>query len=396
MNGMSRRGMDALKGVLVTACLVAGIAWPASSDFTSCFGADCSPGEKCSGGGTGRGVDEPLSVTKDLNFCARTCNTSEDCDNLGLGLCATFGDSESGGVCVTLSEPGVITGGPTSGGAGKTEFPTIPLVPPESPEPPALPSPDSVLSTEYGVPLTNDRYGLYFVDSLFQGPRGAEFKKNIIAAADESHINRGLLATFAATEPRTGDVVATFTGTERVRMDQIGLDYWGSTLRNFVLHTLNLTDADIPSTKMTEARRIELGLPSLLFKNEAQKITGPAYEFPNGMTALRALAATIRAEEIRLSRSREVGGIERWNNLPVGRRFELLRLYFNAGGKIAGPEAQRAVNGVDIRVTSGPATRTVIINDKSVVKTRPRRAATIREAQAKHVSQEIFERPVDD
>jgi hypothetical protein len=226
---------------------------------------------------------------------------------------------------------------------------------------------------------------LYFADNLFQGSQGAEFRQRVIDAAAEFGINRGLLATITASEPRTQQIVDTFTGTGPVLNTVIGLDYWGSTLANEVRLALGLTraefQADLPSTPVTVGG-------ATLYRNEAGTVTGPYLVFPNGATALRAIAARIRAAEIYLTRR---VGVENWNNLPVGTRFELLRLYYNAGHGPAFSEARRAVNGADIRVKTGPVIETAIsptckAGPHTPPCTHPRRAATIRAAQAVHTS----------
>ena len=244
---------------------------------------------------------------------------------------------------------------------------------PEPPQPP--PSSDEALSNTYGVPLTADRNGLFFADSLFQGPRGAELRQAVSATAAEFGIDPGLLAITMAAEVRAGRgaVVETFTSTGPVQNQEIGLDYWHSD-RIAVMRTVREA-RDIRSTELREH-----------FINEEGRDTGPKHEFPNGPTALRAMAARLRYGEIRLSRDREVG-LEAWNNLPTGTRFAIVRAYYNGGG-VGLEMARRAAKGQNVLVTSGP------VIDPVTKKVRPRRAATVRAGQAVHLSRAIFQNPV--
>jgi hypothetical protein len=366
MNGSSHHGKTALRGVLVTTCLIAGIVWPnwwksLQAAETCNSSTDCIGNQQCAGGGIGYAVDEPLSVTKSLKTCAPTCSATDDCD---VGVCTKFGGPDSGGVCVLDFEPGVTTGGPTPGG-GKTEFPIIPVLPPVTPEPPAPPTPDAILSTQYGVPLDTSRNGLYGGDSLFQGSRGAELRQAILATAAKYGIDAGVLANFVFAElgGSNAQKAATLTGATPVKNTAVGLDYWGGSLGKAVMRHV-FGAGDIMSTVLPEH-----------FTNRNGKDTGPIHEFRDGPTALGAMAATIRFFEIRLITKRQIGR-NAWDSLLDVTRFEILRYYYNAGAGKGLKLARTAAAGQDIAIPSG--------DDGPK---HPQRTATIRAAQAKHLRQ---------
>jgi hypothetical protein len=193
----------------------------------------------------------------------------------------------------------------------------------------------------------------------------------VSATAGKFGINPGLLANFVFAELKGGaaDKVATMFRTAPVRNTEVGLDYWGGSLRKAVLR--NVPEArDIISTQLPEN-----------FVNRNRRNTGPIHEFPDGPTALHAMAATIRYFEIRLAQDRKVG-LDGWDSLPTATRFEIVRAYYNAGPVKGLDLARRAVDAQDIAITSG--------DDGPE---HPQRTATIRASQAIHLSQAIFQIP---
>jgi hypothetical protein len=349
---------------------------------------------------------QPSGNTSNLPpLCGETCNISSNCSDRCNSECTyqvsegTWSCEESTcGAAAILAcpvSPGPPSGGGGAGGGGAGggvgppttsppvgPSPTPPPVgppPPTGPQPPPTrpPSPDAALATTHGVSLNADRdSGLYFADSRLQGSRGAELRQAVSAAAAEFGINPGLLAVTAAAERNA----SAFTRSTPVLNTEVGLDYWSASDQREVMRSV--PGDDIKSTELSETRRIELGLPEK-FINEKGKTTGAYWEFPNGQTALRAVAARIAANETMLSQR---VGIEKWLNLPAGTRFELIRIFYVPGRSFAYDRAQRAVNGANVLVTSGPVRE--IIDGKLVI--HGERAATVRAAQAIHTSRAIF------
>src|SRR4051812_34097933 len=120
MNRISHRGMTVLKGVSVTACLIAGGLWPDWRDslqappWNSYIDCGQESNDVCAIG-YGVNIDGPLSVTTTSSSCVRACHGSEDCrlDE----MCVSFDANISGGDgCVPIFGSGVTTGGPVGGG----------------------------------------------------------------------------------------------------------------------------------------------------------------------------------------------------------------------------------------------------------------------------------------
>ena len=389
MNTVSRRGYSVLKGVLVVACLAMGIFWPewrvslqqqGYENLPPLCGQTCNFLSNCSQPCDSECTFDTNSRTWD---CERsTCGESAICKLSLPDLCNELcGEASNCGkscidengftqICTACPDPDPEPEPPPPDPDPEPPPPDPdPEPPPPDPDPEPPPPPDEVLSSTYGVSLDASRYGLYGADSLFQDPRGTELRQTVLATAAEFGISPGLLAVNVAAEVRGGDAVAIFTGRDPVQSKEVGLDYWGTYLRRVVMR--NVPEArDIISKELPEN-----------FINEKNINTGPVHEFPNGPTALRALAATLRYSEIRLSRDGKVG-TEAWNNLPIGTRFAIVRAYYNAGG-LGVRMARDAANGQNVLVTSG-----VPGPDN------PARASTIRAAQAIHMSRDIFQDPV--
>jgi hypothetical protein len=253
------------------------------------------------------------------DVCVELCVQASSC---GQSCTDQNGFTQQCGACPAPS--------PESAGAPIEPTPAPPLEPspPPSvgpaPSAPPTPSTDGALATAYGVSLNAARdCGLFFADSLFQGSRGAELRQIVSATAAEFGINPGLLAVIAVAERNP----SAFTSMAPVRNTEVGLDYWGASDRREVMRLVPEA-RDIISRKQSD----EIFINEPTKKYPQGKKTGPFWEFPNGQTALRAVAARIRANEILLSQR---VGMEAWNNLSAGTRFLLVRTFYNPGRAFA-------------------------------------------------------------
>jgi hypothetical protein len=291
-----------------------------------------------------------------------------------------------------MFQDGVITGGPVGGGDAKPDQPDCQTNPdlcvPDQTGRVDQPSPDQALSTKYGAPLDASRFGVLYLDSLFKGSKGAQFREAVAATAADYDLNPGLLTMIAAAE-HTRD---TYLSPGPVEMTKVGLDFWGSSDWKKVTNILRKAGAE------RQARDTPQGTPLLdevtklpkMFRNRPTekypegRITGPIVVFDNGQLALRAMAARVRANEISLSL---LIGKNRWENLPAGTQFQLLRIYYNPGPKFAQARAKRAANGEDVLIRDGPfSTPRVLPNGKTVPRYHGERIGTVRAAQALHTS----------
>jgi hypothetical protein len=390
MIGWARHLTVLIKIGVVLACLVLAVLWPEwrvalqaanYNELPKLCGQTCNPlSSNCSDFCNSEcfiDIDLVANVTTidcNLSTCGEAAMCKATLPDVCIELCGQ--ESNCGKSCT--DQNGFTQNCPACP-APKSEFPAVPIVlppptvgpspppvgPPTPPPvgPPPAPRSDAALSNTFGIPLNFSRNGLYGGDTLFQGSHGAELRQAVLVTAAEFGINPGLLANFLFAELKGNAAakVATIVGAAAVKSTAVGLDYWGSSLRKDVMR--NVPEArDIISTQLPEN-----------FTNRNKRNTGPVHEFPNGPTALRAMAATIRNFEIKLPRDREVG-MDAWNSFPTATRFEIVRAYYNAGPRIGLRIARSAASGGDIAISSGddgPA--------------HPQRTATIRAGQAFHL-----------
>lgn len=252
---------------------------------------------------------------------------------------------------ITPSDPGL---GPP-GTPNQFVIITFPIPPPQWT--------DVELKSAFSIGTGNQRNDLEGFDAAFQGALGTAFRTGVETVATEFGINPGLLASSALAEALRVD----WLSTNAVTTTTAGLDYWGAGLRGNVISRVPAA-ASIPSSPTGS-----------MFTNKLGVEVGPEHEFPNGQQALRAMAATLRYAEIRIG---EWIGVGAWNSLPTIVQFMLVRIFFNIGPVPTKKEAKDAAAGKDILIGSGP------------VPDHPRRKATVRAAQAAHISDKFYGIPI--
>jgi hypothetical protein len=225
---------------------------------------------------------------------------------------------------------------------------------------------DENLARALGVPLEGARNGLRSFDAAFGGPRGLRFRDQVRDVAARVGLDPGSLASNLLSEVQRRSV---WTNPVPVESHIVGVDYWHEErpkVRSVVRAAANIRESIVRDSR---------GRP-VHFVNERGRDTGPVYRFTTGRDGMLALASSIAYRDQRLRRSMPPGAYDR---LPAAVRFAAVRLAFNAGTSRGIRMVRRAAAGQDPLVRSGAGSPQ-----------RPSRAATIRAAQAIHLSQAVF------
>jgi V8-like Glu-specific endopeptidase len=207
-------------------------------------------------------------------------------------------------------------------------------------------------------------------DRFFWGPNGKRLKQLVLNAAKEVDINPGLLGAIMMAETRRPQ---SYLSSERVSSYHIGTDdfYEGRAA----------IAARVPAYKKVKWDKNQT---PMVHDNDA---TTPrqvqSIVFDSGPDAVLATAVYLKFREVRL---REIAAESKKNfdSLPVEIRFALTRIAMAAGTGGATPLLRDALNGKDI-----------LIRKYIPVKIyQTQRNATVRTAQALHLSDWIFGIPI--
>jgi hypothetical protein len=240
---------------------------------------------------------------------------------------------------------------------------------------------DATLTSTFGnEPIPRERgYGRQRVDAFDADLQNPDLASLIERIAAEVEIDPGLLAVVALHELWGGGLLTSKTGVINVA---VGVDHWETEAAAVV--------KDVPAAKRiqwrpaSEAWRKSHGLkPGEKYVQETGKTAGDYIGFKTGEDSFLALAGVLKHREKELERS---VGTEKWNGIPVGERFALVRLSFNPGENNVNQLAQRAANGKSILITSGP----VYGSPATATNFHPLRYATQAAGQAIHISQHTF------
>jgi hypothetical protein len=208
----------------------------------------------------------------------------------------------------------------------------------------------------------------------------------IDAVAKEFGIDPGLLAACGLHEDDSGwsywhaGAVSSIVGVDGWDKDRVGVTARVPAAGTIKSH--RMTDAEAIYYKTTKE-----------FKNEHGTVVGFNRVFEGRTDGLRAVAATLKALEIRLAQ--RAGGDDRWQAIPVGERIALMRWSYNRGPAEAFAAAPKAADGYSILKRTGPlflrdASGNIKLNDWGKQMHDPLRHATQAAGQAIHISQTFF------
>jgi hypothetical protein len=204
--------------------------------------------------------------------------------------------------------------------------------------------------------------------AAFRGTAETKFKKAIEWAAKEVDINPGLLAA---------NLIA-----ERVRSTYLS----GKPVDSFVVGVDDFHEKrhDI-ARKVPAYAKVKWNKRTLSKDINEQKREVTTIPFRSGPHALLASAVYLKHGEVVLRAAASAASAD-FDNLPVETRFFLVRRAFNAAHRRAKEELAKILVGKDLLVRDPK----VKCRAKNRTKTIGRRCATIRTAQALHLSTEIF------
>ena len=205
-------------------------------------------------------------------------------------------------------------------------------------------------------------------DWAFKGPRGQEFRDQIVAAAKKVDLDPGLLAASLIAETRRSDYFAK------------------GTVSSFVVGTDDYYDKFLATPKKRKtAERLIPAIASVSWDdargtvndvNETGRKVNSVY-FSSGADALLASAIYLKHGELVLrDHAKELGAD--YDRLPVDTQMALTRLAFNAGHGRAKRNLRQALEGVDILIRSP--------QDQA----GPQRKATIATARASRLNDTVF------
>jgi monoamine oxidase len=206
---------------------------------------------------------------------------------------------------------------------------------------------------------------------FFRGNSGKRLKKLVEAAAREVDLNPGLLGTIMMAETRRPQ---SYLSTEKVSSYHIGADdfYEGRAA----------IKARVPAYAKVKWDKNQT---PIVHDNDAK--TNPrkvkTILFNSGPDAVLATAVYVKFREVRL---REIAAELKgdFDNLPLATRFALTRMAMAAGTAGATPFLKNALKGLDIFIRKAIPVRAY----------QTQRNATVRTAQAMHLSDWIFGIPV--
>ncbi|MFZ0134394.1 MAG: trypsin-like peptidase domain-containing protein, partial [Desulfobacterales bacterium] len=203
--------------------------------------------------------------------------------------------------------------------------------------------------------------------SFFRGKSGKRLKKLVEDAAREASLNPGLLGTIMMAETRRP---LSYLSSEKVSSYHIGCDDF--------FEARAAIKARVPAYAKIKWDRKQKPVEHL---NDAR--TNPRLVktilFDSGSDAALATAVYVKFREVRLKEiAAELG--KDFDSLPLPTRFALTRISMAAGTGGATPYLKDALNGVDIFVRQAIPVRAY----------QTKRNATVRTAQAMHLSDWIF------
>ncbi len=208
--------------------------------------------------------------------------------------------------------------------------------------------------------------------SFFRGASGARLKKLIETTAKEGDLNPGLLGTIMMAETRRP---LSYLSSDKVSSYHIGCDDF--------YEARAAISARVPAYARIKWDRTQKPVEHL---NDAQ--TNPRLVktilFDSGADAALATAVYVKFREVRLREIAAAWGKD-FDSLPLPTRFALTRMAMAAGTGGATPYLKDALNGVDIFVRKAIPVRAY----------QTQRNATVRTAQAMHLSSWVFGIPVE-
>lgn len=224
--------------------------------------------------------------------------------------------------------------------------PRKPQPPPPSPQPQQqVPRPRAWTEPEirmhFGIERGGRRFQIDEFDDNTTHAMWPQFSQRVRDVANEFGVNPGLLLVNALTESPMTRYMNRVTD---VRSYHVGLDYWESAYEKVV--------SAVPQARGLEGTPLRDATGEYVFHNENGEDTGRVMVFPNGLAALRAVAAYLKFLEIELSAH---VGAATWRSFSAGTRFLLIRYAYNAGIGRAKALATRAASGENIILTTGPA-----------------------------------------
>ena len=206
---------------------------------------------------------------------------------------------------------------------------------------------------------------------FFRGPTGRRLKKLVEDAAGEAGLNPGLLGTIMMAETRRP---LSYLSIEKVSSYHIGCDdfYEGRTA----------IQARVPAYAKVKWDRSQTPVEHL---NDAEKNPRmiKTILFDSGPDGALATAVYLKFREVRLREIAAKLHVD-FDSLPLPTRFALTRMAMAAGTGGATPYLKDALNGVDIFVRTAIPVRAY----------QTQRNATVRTAQAMHLSDWVFGLPV--
>jgi hypothetical protein len=226
-------------------------------------------------------------------------------------------------------------------------------------EPEALHQTPSAVGTNLGV----SRRDLVAYDWAFKGKTGSEFKKAIESVAKEVDINPGLLAANLLAETRRGS----YLQSGQVSSFEVGTD-------DFFEKRHDLS-RKVPAYSKIGWDRSQTPITDV---NEAGRAVKSIF-FDSGRDAMLASAVYLKHGEVVLREAAARAG-KNFDGLPIEARLMLIRLAFNAGHGRALRNLSDVLSGNEILITKPGK--------------GPQRKATVRAAQAVHLSELIFGVPV--
>jgi monoamine oxidase len=208
--------------------------------------------------------------------------------------------------------------------------------------------------------------------SFFRGKAGQRLKKLVEDAAKAADLNPGLLGTIMMAETRRPE---SYLSSEKVSSYHIGCDDF--------FEGRAAIQARVPAYSKVRWAKGQTPIEHL---NDAQ--TNPrmvkSILFDSGPDGALATAVYVKFREVRLREiAKELG--KDFDSLPLPTRFALTRIAMAAGTEGTRPYLKDALNGVDIFVRQ----------PIPVVAYQTKRNATVRTAQAMHLSNWIFGIPVE-
>jgi V8-like Glu-specific endopeptidase len=208
-------------------------------------------------------------------------------------------------------------------------------------------------------------------DRFFWGKSGKRLRQLVADAAREVDLNPGLLGTIMMAETRSP---GTYLSSAKVSSYHIGTDdfYEGRAAikaRVPAYAKVRWDKSQVPESHPNDAK--------------TNPRTVKTIQFDSGPDAVLATAVYVKFYEVRLREiARERGGD--FDSLPLEARFALTRMAMAAGAKGAQPRLEQALAGKDIMVRK----------PIKVVAYQTQRNATVRTAQALHLSEWIFGIPL--